>query len=65
MIGLKTSTNINNNCIESEDIHKLLGITLDLKLETHINKLEIKASQKLNAIEKLSLHHNLVKMLYM
>ena len=35
----KSIANIDNNCIESEDIHELLGITIDSKLtfETYIN----------------------------
>ena len=35
----KSVANIDNNCIESEDIHELLGITIDSKLtfETYIN----------------------------
>ena len=38
--------------IESEDIHELLGITVDSKLtfETHINKFCQKASHKLNTL---------------
>ena len=42
----KANTNIDNNPIESEDIHELLRITIDSKLtlETHNNKLYKKAS---------------------
>ena len=47
--------NIDNNCIMSEDLHGLLGITINSKLifETHINKLYKKASQKLNALAQV------------
>ena len=42
----KANTNIDNNPIESEDIHELPRITIDSKLtlETHNNKLYKKAS---------------------
>ena len=41
MSGNKAITNIDNNRIEYEDIHELLGITIDSKLtfEIHTNKL--------------------------
>ena len=52
----KTVANTDNNCIESKDIHELLGITIDSKLtfENHINKLCKQTSQKLNAIAQIS-----------
>ena len=54
--GNKTIANINNNCIESEDIHKLLGIIIDsnLPFENHINKFWKKASKKLNPLAQIS-----------
>ena len=53
MSGNKAIANI---VIKSEDMHELLGITIDSKLtfETHINKLCKKASQKLNALAQIS-----------
>lgn len=56
MPGNKAFPNIGNNRIKYEDIHELLGITIDsmLTLETHINKLCKKASQKLNALVQIS-----------
>ena len=52
----KTAANIDHNCIESEDVHELLVITIGLKLtiENHINKLCNKASKKLNALARSS-----------
>ena len=51
----KAIVNIDNNCIESEDIHGLLGITIDSKLtlENYINKLCKKVSQNLNTLVKI------------
>ena len=51
----KAIANIDNNCIDSEDTHELLGITFDLKLklETNVDKLCKKASQKLNALAQI------------
>ena len=56
MSGNKAIRIIDNNRIESEDTHELLGITIDSKLtlETHINKFYKKASQKLNAPARTS-----------
>ena len=41
MPGNKAIANINNNHVESEDMHELPGITIDWELifETHVNKL--------------------------
>lgn len=57
---LKTKSNkaiatIVVNCIESENLHELLGLTIHSKLtfESH-NKLCKKASQKLNAFAEIS-----------
>ena len=42
----KAIANINNNCVEYQDIHELLGITFDPKLtfENHINPLNSKVA---------------------
>ena len=56
MPGNKAIANINNNHVESEDMHELPGITIDWELifETHVNKLCWKANQKLNALAWIS-----------
>lgn len=58
---LKTKSNkaiatIADNCIESENLQELLGLTTHSKLtfESHINKLCKKPSQKLNALAEIS-----------
>ena len=58
---LKTKSNkaiatIVVNCIESENLHELLRLTIHSKLtfESHINKLCKKASQKLDAFAEIS-----------
>ena len=42
----KAIANINNNCVEYQDIHELLGVTSDPKLtfENHINPLNSKVA---------------------
>ena len=52
----KLISNIYNNLIESEKEQVLLGITIDsnLSFEEHINNLCKKASQKLNALARIS-----------
>ena len=45
--GNEVIANIDNNCIDSDDIPELLGIN-------HINKLCKKTSQKLNALTRMS-----------
>ena len=52
MSWVKAIENIDNNRIQSEDIHEHLGITTDSKLKfaNHNNKLCKKASHKLNAL---------------
>ena len=52
----KLISNIDNNLIESEKEQVLLGITIDSNLyfEEHINNLCKKASQKLNALARIS-----------
>ena len=55
MPGHEAIANIDNNPIH-EDIHELLGMTIDSELtfETHAIKLCKKASQKLNAFARIS-----------
>ena len=50
------SGKIDNNRIESEDTHELVGITIYLKLtfETNINEFAKKTSQKLDAFARTS-----------
>ena len=52
----KAVANNASNCVDSEGVHKLLGITTDSKLtfENHINKLCKKTSQKLNILAVIS-----------
>ena len=57
------TSNIDNNLIESENEQVLLGVTIDsnLSFEKHINNLCKKASQKLNALARISGYINLQK----
>ena len=50
-VNKKALVNIGNNCIKSEDVHELLGITIESKLtsENRIDKFCKKVSQKLYA----------------
>ena len=59
----KLTSNIDNNIIESENNQELLGITIDsnLTFETHITNLCKKASQKLNALARISSYMDLQK----
>ena len=52
----KVVANIDNNHIESENIHELPEITTDSKLtfENHNNKLCKKTSQNLNVLARIS-----------
>ena len=52
----KMISNIDNNLIKSEKEQVLLGITIDsnLSFEEHSNNLCKKASQKLNALARIS-----------
>ena len=52
----KLASNIDNNTIESEMKQELLGITIDpnLSFEEHVNNICKKASQKLNALARIS-----------
>ena len=54
--NLKISSNIDGNLIESDHEQELLGITIDSKLtfKSHVNNVCKKASQKLNALVKVS-----------
>ena len=56
MSGNKVITNIDNNSIEPEDIHELLGIIIDSKLafKDHVNKLCKKACQNLSPLVRVS-----------
>ena len=57
------TSNIDNDLIESENEQVLLGVTVDsnLSFEKHINNLCKKASQKLNALARISGYINLQK----
>ena len=57
------TSNIDNNLIESENDQVLLGVTIDsnLSFEKHINNLCKKASQKLNALARISGYINVQK----
>ena len=48
--------NIDNNTVESEMKQELLGLTIDsnLSFEEHVNNICKKASQKLNALTRIS-----------
>ena len=50
------TSNIDNNLTESENEQVLLGVTIgsNLSFEKHINNLCKKASQKLNALARIS-----------
>ena len=54
----KAIANIDNNCIKFENVHELLGITIDSKLtfENVINKICKETSQKLNALSRISFY---------
>ena len=56
MSGNKVVTNIDNNCINSEDTNELFMITTESELtfQNHINKLCKKASQELNALSSFN-----------
>ena len=55
------TSNIGNNLLESENEQVLLGVMIDsnLSFEKHINNLCKKASQKLNALARISGYINL------
>ena len=62
---LSTSTsstaNINGDIITNSESEKLLGVTIDYKLnfEEHLSKVCDKASQKLNALARISSYMNI------
>ena len=62
---LSTSTsstaNINGDIIKNSESEKLLGVTIDYKLnfEEHLSKVCDKASQKLNALARISSYMNI------
>ena len=59
----KLISNIDKNMIESEQEQVILGITIDsnLSFENHINNLCKNASQKLNALARISGYMDLQK----
>ena len=59
----RTNAMIDNSYIESEDEQVLLGITTDssLTFENHINSICKKASQKLNALARITPYMNIKK----
>ena len=61
--NVSLTSNIDNKLIESENEQVLLGVTIDsnLSFEKHINNLCKKASQKLNALARISGYINLQK----
>ena len=61
--NVSLTSNIDNKLIESENEQVLLGVTIDsnLSFEKHINNLCKKASQKLNALARISGYINFQK----
>ena len=61
--NVSLTSNIDNKLIESENEQVLLGVTIDsnLSFEKHINNLCKRASQKLNALARISGYINLQK----
>ena len=59
----KLKSNIDNNIIESEMKQELLGVKIDSKLsfEEHVNNICKKASQKLNALARISSYVDISK----
>ena len=59
----KLASNIDNNTIESEMKQELLGITIDsnLSFEEHASNICKKASQKLNALARISSYMDIQK----
>ena len=62
----KVLTIIDNNCIQSEDTHELLVITIDSKLTfaTHNIKLCKKASQNLSDLPQISYYMTIDKVIW-
>ena len=67
---LRTSTyssaNINGDIIKNSESEKLLGVTIDYKLnfEKHLSKICDKASQKFNALARIYSYININKTYY-
>ena len=63
MFENKIIPNIDNNRIESENTHDLLGKTIDSRLafENHVNNLSKKASQNINALLEYPIIWPLIK----
>ena len=55
------TANINGDIIKNSESEKLLGVTIDYKLnfEEHLTKVCDKASQKLNALARISSYMNI------
>ena len=56
-----STANINGDIIKNSESEKLLGVTIDYKLnfEEHLSKVCDKASQKLNALARISSYMNI------
>ena len=61
--NIKLTSNIDNNIIESEEKQELLDVIIDSRLtfEEHVNNLCKKASQKLNALARISSYMDIPK----
>ena len=61
--NIKLTSDIDNNIIESEEKQELLGVIIDSRLtfEEHVNNLCKKASQKLNALARISSYMDIPK----
>ena len=61
--NIKLTKNIDNNIIESEEKQELLDVIIDSRLtfEEHVNNLCKKASQKLNALARISSYMDIPK----
>ena len=61
--NIKLTSNIDNNITESEEKQELLGVIIDSRLtfEEHVNNLSKKASQKLNALARISSYMDIPK----
>ena len=61
--NIKLTSNIDKNIIESEEKQELLGVIIDSRLtfEEHVNNLCKKASQKLNALTRISSYMDIPK----
>ena len=61
--NIKLTSNIDNNIIEYEEKQELLGVIIDSRLtfEEHVNNICKKASQKLNALARISSYMDIPK----